>query len=157
MTATATPKPTATPATQISTSNRDLYNCRDFDTWEEAQAEAQSRGGRLVEIDSQAENDYVLQTFGDGSSSILVGFSDAKNEGIWIGADGKEATFVNWLPGQPDNSGGDQDYARIASTNGQWDDGEIYQSAFKVNNGPWDLGANSITVFEFPLTDEFVI
>ena len=126
-------------------------------TWEEAQAEARDRGGRLVEINSQAENDYVLQTFGDGQSSIYIGLSDAKEEGVWVGADGQEATFVNWLLGQPDNSGGGQDYARIASTNGQWDDGENYQSAFKVDNGPWDLGASSITVIEFALTDAFVM
>lgn len=35
---TSTPPPTPTPTVQYTPSATDIYNCRDFDTWEEAQA-----------------------------------------------------------------------------------------------------------------------
>jgi hypothetical protein len=118
-------------------------------TWLEAQAEAEAMGGKLVEINSQAENDFIVQNFGDGQNSIHVGFSDAANEGVWVGSNGQAAPYTNWLPGQPDNAGGNQDYARIASASGQWDDG-FSQTTFFFNAAQNTWSASStISVIEF--------
>ncbi len=61
-----------------------------------------------------------------------IGGSDAASEGTWKWVTGPEAgtlmTYTNWNHGEPNNSGGDEDYAHITdpndpdSINGAWND-----------------------------------
>ncbi len=123
-------------------------------TWLEAQAEAEALGGKLVEINSQAENEFIVRNFGDGQNTIHVGFSDVAIEGSWVGSDGQAASYTNWLPGQPDNAGAGQDYARIASASGRWDDGFSQTTwFFNEDQGNW-TPSSPISVIEFE--DAFV-
>jgi len=114
----------------------------------DAQAQANSRGGYLAKIGTQAENDAVLgylqaeaETWGGtyyvapdggGAAYVWIGASDAAKEGDWTWRDGTALTFTNWGSGEPDNSS-NQDGAAIAlwdwpqpaggrGTVGQWND-----------------------------------
>lgn len=87
----------------------------------EAQARAEANGGSLLRIGDQAEQDWIMGAFWD-DRAIYLDASDAGTEGLWVDSDGEELAYVNWLRGQPDDYGGGQDYAVIASAWGAWDD-----------------------------------
>lgn len=72
-------------------------------TWDEAQAEAASKGGRVLEIGSAAENEFVFRTFGEEATSIWLDQSNA---------DG----YSNWADGvSPDNA-----LALLSGVDGEW-------------------------------------
>lgn len=107
-------------------------------TWDEAEAYCESLGGHLVTITSQEEQEavfnYLVSAVGD-ESNVLIGLSDADNEGDWsTWVTGEPVTYTNWGRGEPDNWGGVQhyglmtlgyvgsDYASFSLSPGQWDD-----------------------------------
>jgi hypothetical protein len=123
-------------------------------TWDEAQAEAQRLGGKLVEIDSRAENDFVVNTFGK-AAPIWIGLTDAAVEGQWRTGSGAAPTYANWLPGQPDGRGG-ADHALIGSDDGRWDDQSGVGGWFRAG-GVWRGGYQTLSVIEFEnKSDRFV-
>ena len=93
-------------------------------TWDEAQAEARSRGGNLVTINDAAEEAWLKQTF--GQSEMWIGINDAAVDGQFEWASGEAVTYTNWAPGEPNNWRGDQDYGSMnfGSTQ-QWDDNGV--------------------------------
>ena len=112
------------------------------ESWGGAQIDAQAMtlaglsgvNGYLVNITSQAENDYVesLVTSGDA----WIGASDQAVEGAWSWAGGSEAgmqfwsggafgtdvnnNYSNWGAFEPTNISGTRDFASISSA-GEWD------------------------------------
>ncbi|MEL6640109.1 MAG: PQQ-dependent sugar dehydrogenase [Pseudomonadota bacterium] len=90
-------------------------------TRDEAQLEAAALGGTLVQIDSQAEQDFIVDTFWE-NRAIAVDANDVATEGVWVNSDGEEIQYTNWRPGEPNNARGIQDYAWIVSEDGRWDD-----------------------------------
>ena len=109
--------------------NGSIYSLTNFATWEEAQAEAQSLGGNLVTINTQAEQDWLVSTFG-GTEQLWIGFTDKVTEGQFQWASGETSTYTNWFPGttgipaQPDNGGPQgEDYVVMNfGAAGQWND-----------------------------------
>jgi uncharacterized repeat protein (TIGR01451 family) len=90
--------------------------------------------GYLATITSQEENDFIRQKLG---ADAWIGGSDADAENVWKWVTGPEAgtqfsndstpvggQFANWNTGEPNNSGGNEDYAEIYSTDGvgKWND-----------------------------------
>ena len=56
---------------------------------------------------------------------IWIRISDAEKEGTWKDPDNKEVlTFTNWDSGQPNNSGGDQHWGFMRSSDGEWGDAD---------------------------------
>jgi hypothetical protein len=96
-------------------------------TWAEAAAQAEALGGHLVTISSQAENDWVWQTFSGPDHGLWLGLTDVAEEGRWVWASGEPVTYTNWHPGEPNNLG-DEDYAQLFR-DGTWND---------TNNHNWD-------------------
>ena len=80
--------------------------------WTEAEDFCKLEGGHLVSVTSKAINEYIV----DGKnqrkiSSLWVGGTDKKEEGIWTWTDCssfKDHTFTAWAQHQPSN-GKDQD------------------------------------------------
>ncbi len=118
-------------------------------SWPIAEANAQSYGGHLVTINSQAENDWLVSQFGAfGVNLAWIGFTDEANEGSFVWSSGEPATFTNWLPGEPNNeSNGDYGVIQLSST-GKWDDGNgLYQGVVEV---PRHLPRHQIELTEPP-------
>ncbi len=88
-------------------------------TWNQAEAQAQSLGGHLVTIDDQAEQDWLLSNFG-GSSYFWIGLSDQDANGDWsTWADGTPVGYQNWGSNYPIPNAG-YDFAYMQSSNGVW-------------------------------------
>ena len=94
-------------------------------TWTASEALAVALGGHLVSIGSQAEQDFVASNFGNLGGvdrRIWIGFNDQTTEGVFEWSDGTPAKYTNWNPGEPNNSGGAEDYAELLGSNGRWND-----------------------------------
>ncbi|MTJ49389.1 C-type lectin domain-containing protein [Dolichospermum sp. UHCC 0259] len=108
--------------------NNSTYLLTSLGTWQQAQAQAQSVGGNLVTINSQAEQDWLISTFGS-SEELWIGLTDQVTEGQFRWASGETSTYTNWYAGQPDNGGPNgEDYVVLN-----------YGSAGKWNDYPNDL------------------
>ena len=78
-------------------------------SWTDAEAEAVDQRGHLVAINSQAEQDFLMNQFGD-NDNFWIGFNDAAVEGSWVWSNGDPVTYTNWEPGEPnDASSGGED------------------------------------------------
>ena len=75
-----------------------------------------SKGGHLVTITSQAENDFVSSQVGE----IWIGLTDAATEGTFVWENGEPVTYVNWRVDEPNNSG-NEDYTEMYD-DGEWND-----------------------------------
>lgn len=108
---------------QSSPVNGNLYGQLPPLRWDEAEALAQFLGGHLATIRTQTEQDWLGQTFMD--PNLYIGLSDAAQEGTWVWASGEPTTFTSWCAGEPNDLGGNQDYANINGCFGadDWDDG----------------------------------
>ena len=106
-------------------------------TWQEAKADAESRGGRLAVLDTQEKIDLaysLISSYFDPSFySLWIGCSDHINEGDSRWIDGSVVESYEWAPGEPNdgiangNTTGYQDYGAIKnSSTGEhlnyWDD-----------------------------------
>eukprot|EP00760_Papus_ankaliazontas_P025010 PhM_4_TR2456/c1_g1_i1/m.64712 len=82
--------------------------------------------GYLVVMDSAGENTFV--TANCNNQLILIGISDAANEGTWIVVNGPKTgqllPYTQWNPGEPSGNG---DVAHIITPSGNWDD-ESYEA-----------------------------
>ena len=131
-------------------SNGKEYALSRVGTWATARAQAQSLGGELATIGSQALNDWLVATFADGGAtrSVYIGCSDAQFEGFFQWADGAFPAYTNWANPQPnDDSASGQDYVELMlrddvlarETNdppilsGQWND--TLGTGWKTNRG----------------------
>jgi glucose/arabinose dehydrogenase len=105
-----------------------IYNGKNYiltngsKTWENAQAEAQSLGGNLVTINDAAEETWLKSTFGS-NQQFWIGFTDKDVEGQFKWVNGEATTYTNWAPGEPNNRGGNENYAVMNwGSTGKWND-----------------------------------
>ncbi|MFN6153587.1 MAG: lectin-like protein [Dolichospermum sp.] len=117
--------------------NGKFYLLSNAGTWQQAQAQAVTLGGNLVTVNDAAENQFLVNTFG-GTEGLWIGLTDEVTEGTFKWANGEAVTYTNWSPGQPDNSGGNQDYAWTNFQNpGKWDDaggGTVFRGIIEIAN-----------------------
>ncbi len=92
-------------------------------TWMEAKAYCENLGGYLVTITSQAEQDFICETFSKKHGTAMIGLSDAETEGVWKWVTGENFSFSNWDSGEPNNEW-DEDYVLINS-DGTWNDAHL--------------------------------
>lgn len=102
-------------------------------TWQQAKVAAEARThnglqGYLATITSALENNFIVSNLGVSGWGGWIGASDAQTEGIWkwvTGPEkGKTMGYNNFLPGEPDNNLGIEDYAHIWTwgKKGTWND-----------------------------------
>lgn len=97
--------------------------------WHLAKKYAEENGGQLVVIDNQAENDWLVKTFG-ARTEYWIGLTDETTEGEWLWVDGKKAEYFNWGGKEPDNYRKNQHYGIInakaphlnQTADGKWND-----------------------------------
>ncbi len=106
--------------------------------WQEAEDYAASLGGYLVAINSQEEQDFLVEAFGS-DELFWIGFTDEATEDFWTWTSGEPKVYENWYPedNEPNNVNGGEDYAVM-----NWI--KSYHSHLNSESGYWnDLGAGS--------------
>lgn len=98
----------------------------------EAQAFAQNYGANLVSVQSAFENECIeegLEAYGF-NDVVWIGFNDENSEGNFTWFDQSNVSYTNWASGEPNNSGGIENFVQIYS-NGSWNDltGDVGNSA----------------------------
>ncbi|MEM8637664.1 MAG: S8 family serine peptidase [Cyanobacteria bacterium P01_G01_bin.54] len=100
------------------------------DSWHGAQSQAEALGGNLVSINDQAENDWLVETFGVFPDK-WIGFTDSSiygaTEGNYQWINGEDSAYTNWHSDAPNNdtnnSEGSEDFTHLGyHLTGQWND-----------------------------------
>lgn len=104
--------------------NGNWYRLLAPQSWVDAEAQAQSWGGHLTTIRSQAENDWLLSTFVTDDDLPWIGYTDQDVEGTFEWTSGEPVVYENWRAGQPDDDLG-ADWAIMAPPTGTWLDEPI--------------------------------
>ncbi|MBK7644314.1 MAG: hypothetical protein IPJ19_14935 [Planctomycetes bacterium] len=99
-------------------------------------------GGHLATVRSQAEQDWITQTFHNYQGTdidLWIGFNDAAVEGTWVWASGETPSYSDWDLGEPNNSGGNEDYAIARKNNpaALWND--VPENPTGFHAGPYAL------------------
>ena len=82
-------------------------------TWPQAKADAESRGGHLGTITSEAEWDEIQRQLGDLCGKwCWIGASDETDEGQWRWVTGEPWAYSRWCAEEPNNLN-NEDYAEL--------------------------------------------
>ncbi len=119
----------------------ELWRTNEGIRWIDAREACESHGATLVSITSAAENEVVASLIDAaiaagflcvdpslrGHVNTWIGlFEGGGVEGAWTWVSGEPFAFTNWGPGEPNNSGGDEDFGMIfcpeTGKRGQWND-----------------------------------
>jgi hypothetical protein len=138
---------TQTPSTAgvLNPANGHRYEVITCGTFAQCQTAARVKGGNLVTIRNAAENSWLLANIlNTSSNAMFIGLY--KTGATWSWSSGESTGFTAWLPGRPDNFGGNQNYVHISSGNQAWDD---VADAF--------YGAATQAVVEYSLSGTFAV
>lgn len=93
--------------------------------WKEAKEDCKKRGGHLVTITSQEENDFLFNNLVKyHNKDVMIGLSDEKVENNWEWVNGETFEYSNWQSGEPNNEN-NEDFVLMRSDNGKWNDGHL--------------------------------
>lgn len=107
-------------------------------SWNKAKNDAEKLGGYLVCINSEKEQNFILEiiTINGNVQPTWIGLSDEEVEGEWKWVNGEKVEYKNWQPNQPDNgecAGAKQNCAWLGFVNStQWDDNWEWAASFSV-------------------------
>ena len=104
--------------------NHKYYLSDNHQSYTSAKQIATDAGGYLTAIDSASENSFIrdqMESAGYNWESVWIGFNDEESEGNFKWVNGSKSTYVNWQNGEPNNSGGREDYTELMN-NGYWND-----------------------------------
>lgn len=112
--------------------NGHLYEAYDYSMkWTEAKAFCERKGGHLVTITDEGENNFVKTLInGNQKGLYYIGCTDVEKEGTWKWITGEPFTYSNWDPQAPEPNGGTKEnYGVMVSKNnppnkqsGEWCD-----------------------------------
>ncbi|MEX2186008.1 MAG: Ig-like domain-containing protein [Pirellulales bacterium] len=95
--------------------------------WTNARAAAESLGGHLVTITSQAESNFINANFPGNDGGWIGGYQErvasdfVEPAGGWRWITGEAWEYTNWVPGEPNESGGIlEDF--LVTNNSRWND-----------------------------------
>lgn len=108
-------------------------------SWSDANLAAESSAfmgfpGHLVDILDANENAFVEDfktTSSNGDLRAWIGLTDEASEGNFAWTTGEPVSYTNWNAGEPNNSGGNENYAEIFAS-GAWND---VPDVFSANQG----------------------
>ncbi|MHA2296059.1 MAG: lectin-like protein [Candidatus Hodarchaeales archaeon] len=142
-------------------SGRVTYNDHEYQlftdskTWTDAKADCEARGGHLVTISSNEENDFV-SGLTEPDTSVWIGFTDEENEGDWRWITGEPVTYTNWDSSEPNDAPPGEDHAELYSSGKwndlpgdyggyyvcEWDKSVIFLEDFEYSGTPMSMGWN---------------
>jgi hypothetical protein len=111
-------------------------------SWQTARAYARSLGGHLVSINDASEQNFLATTYGPAQQPCWIGLSDAASEGVFVWDSGEPLGYADWCSGQPDDSGGAEDYVEIFSGGGStpcWNDAQSPGTGLEATRGIVEL------------------
>jgi Lectin C-type domain len=106
--------------TVTNPANGHTYQLLPSSSWTVAEAAAVALGGHLATVRSQAEQDFLNQNFHNYQGTdidLWIGFNDAAVEGTFVWVSGETPGYTDWDLGEPNNSGGNEDYAIMRKNN----------------------------------------
>ncbi|MBL8945959.1 MAG: hypothetical protein JNK45_22535 [Myxococcales bacterium] len=117
--------PACNDCTMLAVGDRSYAFCPGGATWDAAREHCTASGSDLLRIDDEAENTAVAQ-LAEPPSGVgggwFIGLSDAASRGAFTWVDGGPLSFTAWLPGEPNDGGGDEDCAEMDLAGGGWND-----------------------------------
>ena len=135
-------------------------------SWDQALADAESRGGRLAVLNTFQKSEEVRQLLESQGSwpNLWIGAGDVEQEGDWkwINGDNLNNGFTNWHTGEPSNTQ-EEDYLVLYSNlnNGLWNDegtagryGYILESIAPLENSLFEIIEGNYTWHEAKLDAE---
>ncbi len=117
---TVTSIPNATLIGEFENSKYFISNSSSLN-YAEAEALAINGGGHLATVSDAAENEYIRSNLPSNSSAWL-GYSDEASEGNYVWVTSEPTTYTNWQNGEPNDSLGIDNFARIQQNTGMWTD-----------------------------------
>jgi hypothetical protein len=87
--------------------------------WITAKQICEQLGGHLAVINSDKENKFLALRL--NGQTAWIGATDEKKEGEFKWIDNSPFAFTNWMPGQPNNAGGNENYVEMLP-DGSWND-----------------------------------
>ena len=96
-------------------------------SWSDANAACRAAGLQLASVQTAAENALLLTAA--AGNAVWIGGTDAASEGTWVWSPSSTPlSYTNWHPGQPSNSGGNQNCLSFnwGSPAGKWDDDQCW-------------------------------
>ena len=99
---------------------------RSNSTWYEARRDCQQKGGYLVEIDSEEEQQAIMDGIRmkgwESQLGFYIGLTDIFHDGTWVWDHlGRPLNFSNWAEGEPDNGYG-REHCAVNLHFGAWSD-----------------------------------
>ncbi|XP_060573178.1 perlucin-like protein [Ruditapes philippinarum] len=100
----------------------------DQEDWPNAMTMCHILGGKLVEIESAAENAFLISMATRFNKNYWIALSDIQEEGVWVWMETKnpisETEFSYWHPGEPDNGHQNENCGTLNGIhdNGLWND-----------------------------------
>jgi len=109
--------------------NGHCYGSTAIGTWIEAEAEAVAAGGHLATVRNAAENQWLLDNFGQ-SENRWIGLVQQEGppepDGGWAWSSGEQVVYTNWINGEPNDDHEGEDWVEMKGTHstwaGQWND-----------------------------------
>ena len=141
------------------------YHILSESNWADGEAMAVELGGHLLTVSSEEENAFIHDLWGmDGTSSVVefqmlwIGLNDAANEGVFEWSSGESFDYSNFAPGEPNDSGGNEDYVTMWSRStqmGTWNDYNGsrvsgFYSVVEINNSQ-DLNGGDGDLIDVPV------
>lgn len=115
------PSPTPKPSTTFTLDGHSYQLIIGDFTWWEAKADAESRGGHIVSINSEEEFNQCAKVASDSKLVHLWLNAYVNDVADWSSTswlNGDAFSYTPWLSGEP--SGGDEYYLSMISVNGTW-------------------------------------
>ncbi|MHC4506415.1 MAG: SUMF1/EgtB/PvdO family nonheme iron enzyme, partial [Planctomycetota bacterium] len=108
--------------------------------WPEAKLFCERLGGHLVTITSKEENAFVVGMARAGKDHCWIGLTDEAKERKWQWVTGEAVTFYAWAKGEPNSSGGNEDWCSLVPHAGfGWNDDFIDRPCNVICE--WEPGA----------------
>jgi Lectin C-type domain len=144
------------PSGIVNPSNGHRYEVLTCGNWNQCRDAARAKGGELVTIRSQSENDWIVSNIMSLTSSTYVYIGLYRIPTGWAWSSSEAVGYSLWYPGRPDNFGGNQNFVHIFKSTGQWDDVANLSNAQAIveysKSGMFVVAANTIpgAVFNVP-------